>query len=183
MVFSPRSLASLWQSSPRVVTAADVEGDLANVQKRVAALSASLSGLNDRSGILSALVGILSVHNAALALDTAVKAASKDVSSIAQPLAETEATAILNAVQNFQPIFLEALEVVVTKKPIFQGLIGDIPAIVKQDLTSIDTSVKELGQELLGKLPESTAALEQALFVSIDAAFATTLAGYAASES
>jgi len=171
-------IATIYSSPIRRQTVAAVEADIANIASQVTALDTSLNGFSDTSPDLQTA---LNINTASGALDTALKTATSDVlSDIAAngPPSVADANTIINAVLAFEPTILDALKVIVAKKPAFLKLPIDVTGLVLADLASLYTDTQAFENALLSAAPPALCATGTNLASSINIAFSTALAGY-----
>ncbi|EJD51216.1 hypothetical protein AURDEDRAFT_159623 [Auricularia subglabra TFB-10046 SS5] len=180
-MFAPRLLVYLALLVPASLggpigarTVAQVEADLATIGNGVNSLNTALNSLNAGN-----LLAALAIHTSAGNLANEIQTGTTDTTNTAA-FSEADGTAVLNAVRGFQPNIITALNTVVAKKPIFQGLpVGGVPTLVKQDLALLNTNTKALENALTAKAPADLQSQAQALIAPIDAAFASATAAYA----
>ncbi|KAF8891481.1 hydrophobic surface binding protein A-domain-containing protein [Gymnopilus junonius] len=157
-------------------TVADVETDVQTISTQTTALDNAINAFPNTGG---SLVSALAIHNDAVSLGSAIDQGTSDVSGAPQPFSETDGSAILTAVQGFEPTILDALTAIVTKKPAFQALpIGGIPALVLQDLQNLNTSAFNFEAALIAAAPADLVPTATSVKAAVDAAFATAIAAY-----
>ncbi|KAJ3891511.1 hydrophobic surface binding protein A-domain-containing protein [Lentinula edodes] len=157
---------------------ATVENDIANVASQVTALDSAINAFPTAGG---SLVSALAIHDLATSLASALAAAATDVAATT-PFSDADAAAILELVEGFEPRILDALNGIVTKKPGFDSLpLGDVSALVAQDLATLATDTKAFENGLIADTPADLLAQATPITSAIDAALATASAAYAAS--
>ncbi|KXN86818.1 hypothetical protein AN958_09554 [Leucoagaricus sp. SymC.cos] len=158
-------------------TVADVLTDLAAVKDQVANLDNAINAFPTSGG---SLTQALAIHTDATSTGSAVDKTTSDANTVATPVAESDGQSILDAITGIEPIIEDALIAIVAKKPALQALpIGGIPALVKQDLSSLNASTTALEIALISKAPADLVGPANAVKTKIDGAFATAIAAYA----
>jgi len=171
-------LATIYSSPIRRQTVAAVEADIANIASQVSALDTSLNALSDSNPDLQAA---LNINTASGALDTALKTAVTDVNSDLAangPPSVADANTIISAVLAFEPTILDALKVIVAKKPTFAKLPIDVTPLVLGDLTSLYGDTQLFEAALLSAAPAALCATGTSLASSINIAFSTAIVAY-----
>jgi len=174
-------IATIYSAPVRRQTVAAVEADIANIATQVNALDSSLNALSDSNPDLQAA---LNINTASGTLDTALKTAVTDVNSDLAangPPSLADATTIINAVVAFEGTILDALTVIVAKKPTFAKLPIDVTPLVLNDLTSLYTDTQAFEVALLSAAPLALYATGTSLASSINFAFSTAIVAYGGS--
>lgn len=153
-------------------TVANVESDLGSITTATQNLDSQIVAFPNSGGSLVAALGI---HSSAVSLGSTIDSTTTDVNvSIKlchdlfypthyvpqnvtpQPIALSDAQAILSLVQTLEPIIEKTLTDITAKQAAFAGLpIGGIPALVLQDLENLSTSTQNLETALLAQTPVS----------------------------
>lgn len=115
------------------------------------------------------------------------------------PVDESDGQTIISAVEAFESTIVSALNTIVTEKAAFQALpIGGIPALVLQDLQTLNTDTTAFENALIASAPVSPSGFSwfefvitddsvlqadlvsqaQSISSSINAAFAAAIAAY-----
>ncbi|EEB98776.1 hypothetical protein MPER_01661, partial [Moniliophthora perniciosa FA553] len=95
------------------------------------------------------------------------------------PFSDADGADILSAVEAVEPIILSAFQDIVAKKPAFQALpVGGIPALVLQDLRTLDTDVAALSDALIDKSLSGLVDRANEIKATIGDAFDTAIAAY-----
>ncbi|KAG5641032.1 hypothetical protein DXG03_006356, partial [Asterophora parasitica] len=144
-------LASLVVSS-FASTAADVKADIVDISAKLNTLDVSIYAFTLPGGTLSQA---LAIHTNAGPLITALnKGAADAVNVIPKPLSLADGRAILDSVEALESTIYHALNGIVARKNAFTALpIGGIPALVKQDLASLNVATQALEAGLIGSAP------------------------------
>ncbi|EJD50706.1 hydrophobic surface binding protein [Auricularia subglabra TFB-10046 SS5] len=157
-------------------SAAEIVADIDVLTTRVTKLDNDVTAFPNTGGSLVAALGI---HTDSVNVDNALKQATTSTLATG-PLTEEEGSTILGQFQVLEPIIIHALDGVVEKKAAFAALpIGGIPALVKQDISTLSTDTKAFENAILAIAPASHLADAQAIIDSIDAGFARAIAAYA----
>jgi len=156
---------------------AKVEADIATISAQVTTLDNDVNAFPASGGSLVAALGI---HVVATQLISSLNTGAGDVNAVPLPVSESDASTILNDVEAFEPVIINALAAIITKKPAFQSLpLGGVPAIVKADLNSLNVSTVAFGTALIAAAPADQKANAIAIKAAIDAAFSKAIAAYA----
>jgi len=158
-------------------TVATIESDLMNIITQLTALCNALTAFPDSGG---SLVNALAIHTDAENLNTAVTTAISDIKATG-PVNENDGQVILMLIREIEDIVIHCvLNETVVKKPAFDELpLGDVSALVKSDLISLNASTSELEGALIGTAPADLVSQVTAIKTAIDAAFSTALVAYA----
>ncbi|KAG7087017.1 hypothetical protein E1B28_012995 [Marasmius oreades] len=152
-----------------------VKADIDNISTQVTNLDAKLTAFPDRGGSLK---GALDIHQAAGTLDTSLKKGASDTQATPTP-SEADSQAILASVEKFKPAILDALKVIVAKKPAFQALpLPGITAVVLQDLKTLSTDAGALADALIAKSPADLVDKANKIKSDLSSAFTTAIAAY-----
>ncbi|KAJ7121565.1 hydrophobic surface binding protein [Mycena epipterygia] len=156
-------------------TVAQVESDIATITSQVTTLDNAIEAYPLTGGTLLAA---LTIHSDATTLITTLNTATTDVTSTG-PLAEADGRTILTSVEAIEPIILDALTDIVTKKPAFAALpIGGIPALILQDLKNLQTATVAFATALVANAPADLVAEATTVEDNITAAFTPAIAAY-----
>ncbi|KAF5324149.1 hypothetical protein D9619_011307 [Psilocybe cf. subviscida] len=164
----------------RASTVANVLADIAQINHDWTVYDNKIVAFPNSGGTLSAA---LAIHTAAGTIVTDTNTGTTDTNNVTPlPVSAADATSILSAVNTLKPVIISALTDIVAKKPGFVALpVGGLPALIKSDLTNLQTATLAFEAALIAKAPASPASLlvsATALTSSINAALATALAAY-----
>ncbi|KAF8993608.1 hypothetical protein BDQ17DRAFT_1431585 [Cyathus striatus] len=140
-------------------TVADVESDISSISSQVSVLDNAITALpNTGASLLNALAIQTDVTNLATAIDKG----TTDVNGVSpKPFSEADGNTILAAIAAFQ------------------GLpIGGIPALVRQDLETLNASTSAFENALIASAPTDLKTQAAAIKSVIDAAFSSAIAAY-----
>lgn len=100
------------------------------------------------------------IHSDATTLNTTIASATTDVKAVPTPVAESDADTIIGDVEAFEPTIIDALTVIITKKPLFDALpLGGVSALVSSDLVALNASTSGFGAALIAAAPVSLLSL------------------------
>ncbi|THH14456.1 hypothetical protein EW146_g5882 [Bondarzewia mesenterica] len=175
-------------------TVAQVESDISNINDQVNSLNTAIEAFPDSGGSLSEA---LAIHTSATNLETAINSATSDTQAIylhdltlhssslidvqaTDPFSDADGQTILSQVQALEPNITSALQNIVEKKPAFEALpIGGIPALVEQDLQTLESDTSAFANALIANTPADLLDQANSIKSDIDSAFATAVAAYA----
>ncbi|KDR66630.1 hypothetical protein GALMADRAFT_80675 [Galerina marginata CBS 339.88] len=162
-------------SGTSAATIADILSDTSTINSQITTLDEAITAYPATGGTLA---NALAIHTDASNLINTVKKGTTDAVT-PKPFSEADGNSIVKAVKAFEPKVLDALKQLVIKKPAFQALpIGGIPALVKQDLISLNASTVAFEAALIASAPADLIPTANSIKSTIDAAFATAIAAY-----
>ncbi|KAF9558558.1 hydrophobic surface binding protein [Agrocybe pediades] len=169
-------LASL-VSAALSATVADVIADTRNISTQVTNLDNAANAFPNTGG---SLVAALAIHTDTVNLGSAFDKGITDIISASpKPFSEADGTTLLDIVEGFEPILLDALKVLIAKKAAFQALpIGGIPALIKQDLINLNASANTFENQLIASLPTDLVAAAEAIKADLGTIFVNAIAAY-----
>ncbi|KAJ7788412.1 hydrophobic surface binding protein A-domain-containing protein [Mycena olivaceomarginata] len=157
-LFFSLCLVSVSFATPAKRTVAQVEADITSIGNQVKTLDTDLTGFP-----ASGLAGALAIHTAASNLVTTVNTGTTDVKNTGT-VSEADGNTILTQVQAIEPTILDALSQITAKQPSFAALpIGGIPALVLQDLKTLNTSTVAFAAALIVAAPADLRAQQRLL--------------------
>ncbi|KAG6872603.1 hypothetical protein C0995_008585 [Termitomyces sp. Mi166 len=144
-------LASLVVSSLAQATVATVQDDINNK------IAPAVSNLNTTVNAFPILLGGT--------VDQAL--------SLASQVSDGDGIKIISDLQNLESILLKSLTDLVARKPSLEvSLPGDVPALIKQDLTAMRTSMTNFTEALITHVPLSVRSAALSMQANVDAVWA-----------
>ncbi|KJA21583.1 hypothetical protein HYPSUDRAFT_202923 [Hypholoma sublateritium FD-334 SS-4] len=177
MVQIKSSLVFLFYAAFTLATPAQIESDIAVISTDVNNLSNGISSISNSS---PSLLGALTVHSDAVTLANALTSATTAATSNGA-LDVADGTTILDDLSTISPVIQDTLTDIVTKKPAFttlNGEVGGILALVLQDLENLNGNTTALANALIGIAPASLISNATTLKNNILSAFSTAIAAY-----
>ncbi|KAJ7747184.1 hydrophobic surface binding protein [Mycena maculata] len=168
------SVASLGLALVVQRDATQVEGDLTKISAQVTTLDNAILAFPETGGTLTQA---LFVHNDAIILDTDIKTATTDATASGPFGAASDA--ILDQVQNLEPLIDKTLNDLIAKKAAFAALsVGGITALVLADLETLQKDTELLASALENKISANDLAALKAATATIDGYFNQAIAVY-----
>ncbi|KAH7377587.1 hydrophobic surface binding protein A-domain-containing protein [Cadophora sp. MPI-SDFR-AT-0126] len=140
----------------------DIETLNSNTQSLTTAVN-SFSGISDAAGLIAAESG----------LSDAINKATTDAKATTS-VSDSEGSSILDAVKNFIPNIVAALNAVVSKDTAFTS--AGVQSVVAGDIASLRTEASDFAAALIAAAPEGAKAGGNAAASCIDAAFENAIA-------
>ncbi|KAF5337836.1 hypothetical protein D9758_015708 [Tetrapyrgos nigripes] len=183
-------------------TVPQVEADLRNIATQVTTLDNSIKAFPNTGGTL---VQALAIHTSAANLVPTIKSATTDIQvhfffnlllltdtetddniGFFFPLqgttgiTEADGQTVLAIVNGIEPIIIDALNLIITKKAAFDALpLGGVSALVKQDLAQLAPAAQALEVALINLLPADLKAQATAIQIVVNGACGNAQAAYA----
>ncbi|KAF8881767.1 hypothetical protein BD779DRAFT_1473244 [Infundibulicybe gibba] len=154
-------------------TVATVENDIAQTAARLTALHDSLTAIPSTGGTL---FRALTVHSASVTVTSNFTQTATDISALPTGLSESDGSIVSQEVLAMGPPLIDILTSFTTKRPSFFALpIGEIPALVLQDLLNLRMAVDLFLTALIGALPPDLRGPIEDLKERIDGGFTVTI--------
>ncbi|KAH8831944.1 hydrophobic surface binding protein [Flagelloscypha sp. PMI_526] len=161
------------QSLPRDVPT--LKSDISSITTATDKLDGDINAFPNSGGTVS---GALAIHNDAIAVQKAVNQGTNDAKNTA-PLNDAAGMEIYDSVHALQPTIVDALNVIVQKKPAFDALpLNGISTIVLNDLKGLNASVAGFADSLIAISPLGIVGAALQLKSDIIAAFDTAITAY-----
>ncbi|KAJ6490442.1 hydrophobic surface binding protein [Mycena vulgaris] len=160
-------------ATPGKRTVAQVEAEIRTISTQFTSLDTAINGFP-----ASGLVGALGIHTAAGTLETPVNQGTTDVKATGT-FSEADGATILNSMQAIEPIILDALKGITTKKAAIDSQpITRLSALVLQDLTTLSPDINAFTAALVAAAPADLNAQAIAIQNAIAQAFGNAIAAY-----
>ncbi|KAH8831853.1 hydrophobic surface binding protein, partial [Flagelloscypha sp. PMI_526] len=154
---------------------AALQADIVSITTLVNKLDTDINAFPNTGGTVA---GALAIHTDAVNVENAVNKGTTDAKALTQ-LSESDGQSVYNSVAALKPTILDALTVIVQKKPAFDALpLGGISTIVKNDLGVLRTDVANFGTALIAIAPDDLKDSSTTLKNDIDAAFGVAITAY-----
>jgi hypothetical protein len=127
--------------------------------------------------VSSGYSGALAINGDESVLETDIKKATTDCGSLASPVTDEDATALLNEVSSLVPVVQSALTAIVNKKSTFAQVLF-VTGLVTTDLKNLKTLTTSLDTCLLNHTPADQTATAQGYINTINAAFTSACTAY-----
>ncbi|KAF5366771.1 hypothetical protein D9758_006496 [Tetrapyrgos nigripes] len=145
-------------------TVAQVETDLTNVGSQATTFDNNINALPNSGGNL---VQALAIHSSAQSLVISLNTATKDVLTTTD-ISEVDGQAIIDILVDIQPIFLDALTAIVSKKNALDAIsAGSVSALLKQDLGQLCPAARSLQSALINAMPDDLKTKVQSLGIRL----------------
>jgi len=159
------------------VQVATVRADIATISTQVNSLRDSVAAFPDSGG---SLIEVLAINVAAGNLILAINTATIDTKAVTAAVSGDDANKILADLTNLKPTILDALRLLVAKKPAVASLYNviDVPALAVHALKALQTAVSALEAALIASAPADFKNKSQPLIDEVDTAFATAIQAF-----
>jgi len=158
-------------------TVADVKTDIATISTDLTNLDNTIKAFANPGGTLAQA---LAIHTSSMTLNNAVTKTTSDTNTVPAPISETDGRALLDLLEALEPKIDAALTDLSSRHAAFVALpLGGVPALVKSDLATLNTSTTALEAALIAKAPADLLTESNALKTRINAAFAAAIAVFA----
>ncbi|KXN82047.1 hypothetical protein AN958_03265 [Leucoagaricus sp. SymC.cos] len=150
--------------------------DITNIRERVTSL---IGAINNYPATCGSRAGAAGIHYRAEDTWTAIIKTINDVKTIREPVSVADGVRILNSINALKPLVLEALRVVVDKKPAFQSLnMKSVLNFVADDLVELNQTTTALENVFISRTPPELLEEANAIRAEIDSAFIVAIAVY-----